>query len=41
MNATSARALTAMKQKIKKAVRDNEAILKDYKEVRHSSLQAR
>lgn len=33
MNATSARALTAMKQKIKKATRDNEAILKEYKEV--------
>ena len=33
MNATAAKALTALKQKIKKAIRDNDAILKDYKEV--------
>lgn len=34
LNATSAKALTAVKQKIKKATRDNEAILSDYKAVR-------
>jgi hypothetical protein len=34
MNATSAKALTAIKQKIKKATRDNEAILAEYKGVR-------
>ena len=34
MNATSAKALTAIKQKIKKATRDNEDILAEYKGVR-------
>lgn len=34
MNATAAKGLTALKQKIKKGVRENEAILKEYKEVR-------
>ena len=33
MNATSARALTALKQKIKKAMRENETILAEYKTV--------
>lgn len=33
MNATAAKGLTALKQKIKKAVRDNDALLKEYKEV--------
>ena len=33
MNATAARGLTAIKQKIKKAGRENEALLGEYKEV--------
>ena len=36
MNATAARALTAVKAKIKKAVRDNDDMIKEYKEVRES-----
>lgn len=33
MNATVAKALTALKQKIKKAARENEAAYKEYKDV--------
>ena len=34
MNATAARGLTAIKQKIKKVTRENEAVLGEYKQVR-------
>lgn len=34
MNATNARALNTMKQKLRKAVRDNEAIVTKYRAVR-------
>lgn len=33
MNATNAKALTAMKQKVKKAIKDNETEVKKYQEV--------
>lgn len=33
MNATNARALNSMKQKLKKSQRDNEELIKKYKEV--------
>ena len=36
MNATNAKALTAMKQKLKKAVKEHEREIKQYKEVRCS-----
>lgn len=39
MNATAAKALTAVKQKVKKATRDNEGILTEYKEVRSQHIQ--
>jgi len=38
MNATAAKALTALKQKIKKGTRENEALLKEYKEVSSLSV---
>lgn len=38
MNATNAKALTAMKQKVKKALRDNEVEIKKYQEVQFIML---
>lgn len=37
MNATNHKALTAMKQKVKKALKENEVEVKKYLEVRHIS----
>ncbi len=37
MNATSAKALTALKQKVKKAARENESILAEFKTVGYGS----
>lgn len=41
MNASNARALTAMKQKVKKTVKENETELKRYQEVRAHRLMHR
>lgn len=38
MNATNAKALTAMKQKVKKAIKDNESEVKKYQEVSQCDL---
>jgi translation initiation factor 3 subunit C len=41
MNATNARALNGMKQKVKKTVKDFEKEVKDFREVSHSSLSSK
>jgi len=40
MNATNAKALTAMKQKMKKAVKEHESLIKQYQKVRYQCLIA-